>query len=169
MTAPQVVLGRIGGLHGVRGELKLVSYTDPPRRILDYRPWLLQAPDGRTLEIERPRGRAQAAALLITLPEIISRDAAALWVGSEVRVARAALPPLPDGQWYWADLEGLTVRNRTGVELGRVSHLLATGANDVLVVHDGTRERLIPFVPGQWVDRVDPAAGCIVVDWDPAF
>ena len=165
MTAPQVVLGRIGGLHGVRGELKLVSYTDPPRRILDYRPWLLQAPDGRTLEIERPRGRAQAAALLITLPEIISRDAAALWVGSEVRVARAALPPLPDGQWYWADLEGLAVRNRTGVELGRVSHLLATGANDVLVVHDaqGT-EILIPW-DAHAAAGVDLEQGRITVDW----
>ena len=88
MTAPQVVLGRIGGLHGVRGELKLVSYTDPPRRILDYRPWLLQAPDGRTLEIERPRGRAQAAALLITLIGLLVVVYARYYISSEDPIPR---------------------------------------------------------------------------------
>jgi len=88
---------------------------------------------------------------------------------AEVSVARAALPPLAQGEFYWADLEGLEVVTLEGVSLGKVSHLLSTGANDVMVVRDAERERLLPFVPGQWVQQVDLAAGRIVVDWDPAF
>ncbi|THD12095.1 ribosome maturation factor RimM [Metallibacterium scheffleri] len=164
-----VVLGRVVGQHGLRGELKLFSYTAPPERIFDYRVWRLKAADGREIELKRINGRVQGKALIVSLPGVLDRDAALAWMDAEVSVARAALPPLAQGEFYWADLEGLEVVTLEGVSLGKVSHLLSTGANDVMVVRDAERERLLPFVPGQWVQQVDLAAGRIVVDWDPAF
>ncbi len=85
--------------------------------------------------------------------------------GSDIGVDRDALPDPEEGHYYWADLEGLTVVHRDGTELGRVAYLMATGANDVLVV-DGPAERLIPFVPGEVILDVDLAAGVIRVDWE---
>lgn len=165
----RVVLGRIVGLHGVRGELKLHSYTEPVERIFSYTPWRLQAADGRELELRQPRGRQHGKALLFSLPGVSDRDAAAVWLEAEISVARGALPPPRPDEWYWTDLEGLEVVTLEGVSLGRISHLMATGANDVMVVRDAERERLLPFVTGQWVKQVDLGAGRITVDWDPAF
>ncbi|HEX7768393.1 MAG TPA: ribosome maturation factor RimM, partial [Dokdonella sp.] len=90
-------------------------------------------------------------------------------VGSEIWVARSALPKPAPGEYYWSDLEGLEVATVEGVALGTVSHVLATGANDVLVVRNADRERLIPFLIGQFVTEVDLEAGRLTVDWDPDF
>ena len=81
---------------------------------------------------------------------------------------RDRLPPPAPGEYYWADLEGLAVETTEGVPLGKVSHLFETGANDVMVV-EGERKRLLPFVTGQYIVSVDFEAGRIVVDWDPDF
>jgi 16S rRNA processing protein RimM len=163
-----VLLGRIVGVHGVRGELKLESYTDPRMRIFRYQPWQLGTGSG-VVQVAGCQGRAQGKGIVATLPGIDDRDAAAALVGSDIRVPRAALPPAAPGESYWADLEGLEVVTMQGVPLGRVSHLVATGANDVLVIRDGVRERLVPFLPGQFVTEVDIQGGRVVVDWDPDF
>jgi 16S rRNA processing protein RimM len=163
-----VLLGRIVGVHGVRGELKLESYTDPRMRIFRYQPWQLGTGSG-VVQVAGCQGRAQGKGIVATLPGIDDRDAAAALVGSDIRVPRAALPPAAPGEYYWADLEGLEVVTMQGVPLGRVSHLVATGANDVLVIGDGVRERLVPFLPGQFVTEVDIQGGRVVVDWDPDF
>ena len=81
---------------------------------------------------------------------------------------RDALPKPAPGELYWSDLEGLRVRTVEGRELGTVSHLFETGANDVIVVK-GDRERLIPFLRDSVVREVDLAAGTMIVDWDPDF
>ncbi|MFZ2236392.1 MAG: ribosome maturation factor RimM, partial [Dokdonella sp.] len=80
-----------------------------------------------------------------------------------------AMPKAAPGQYYWIDLEGLEVVNIEGVALGRVSHLVATGANDVMVARQGDRERLIPFIDDDFVKSVDFEAQRITVDWDPDF
>lgn len=138
-------------------------------RIFSYQPWLLVAPSGER-EIEGCRGRHQGKGLVAELPGIVDRDAAAPLVGSEIWVRRSALPGIAQGDgYYWTDLEGLEVVDTEGVRLGRVSHLIATGANDVLVVRDAERERLIPFVIGTYVTEVDLDAARITVDWDADF
>lgn len=167
MDDRQVLLGRIVGVFGVDGWVKLHSFTEPRDNIFRYRPWTLRGPAGER-SIERPQGRAQGKGVVARLDGVADRDAAAALVGTEIWVPRDALPKARKGEYYWADLEGLAVRTVEGVDLGRVSHLFATGANDVLVVQ-GERERLIPFVPGLQVVRVDLDAGLIEVDWDPAF
>lgn len=164
----RVLLGKIVGVHGIQGEVKLESYTDPRTQIFRYQPWLVKS--GATQQhIEGCRGRAQGKGIVAELPGVADRDAAAALVGSEIWVLRSALPASKPGEYYWTDLEGLEVVTVDGVTLGRVSHLVATGANDVLVVRDGKKERLIPFVLEMYVTQVDLDAGRLTVDWDPEF
>jgi 16S rRNA processing protein RimM len=162
-----ILVGKVVGLSGVQGEVKLESYTEPRTRIFSYQPWMLKSPSGEK-EISGCRGRQQGKGIVATLPEVDDRDAAARFVGSEIWVRRSALPESKRGEYYWADLEGLEVVTVEGVMLGKVSHLVATGANDVLVVK-GERERLIPFVTDDYVKQVDFESGRITVDWDPEF
>lgn len=170
----RVRLGRIVGVFGVHGEVKLESWTEPRQRIFDYQPWLLinapGTPDKATeIEVRGICGRAQGKGLVARLPDVDDRDAAAKLVDSEIVIARAQLPQAGEDEYYWVDLEGMQVVTAAGVALGRVHHVFATGANDVLVVRGGERERLVPFVIGEFIKDVDREAGRIVVDWDPEF
>jgi 16S rRNA processing protein RimM len=103
-----------------------------------------------------------------TLPGVVDRDAADALRGTYVWVPRAALPPPAPGEYYWVDLEGLRVLNLEGVDFGTVSHLFATGANDVLVAR-GDRERMIPFLEPDYIRSVDFETGIVTVDWDSDF
>ena len=163
-----VLLGRVLGAFGVRGELKVDSFTDPVGAILRYRPWILRDAHGAERTLDGVRGRESSKGVVASLPGIDDRDAAEAMRGTEILVLRDALPPPGPDEYYWIDLEGLRVVTLEGVELGTVSHLLATGANDVLVVK-GDRERMLPFVQPQFVAGVDFEAGVITVDWDPEF
>ena len=162
-----LTVGKIVGLHGVGGWIKLESYTQPRMAIFAYRPWRLVLA-GTELEVASAQGHEQGKGMVAKLPDCDDRDAVAKLVGATIRVPRSALPRPKRGEYYWTDLEGLTVLTVEGIDLGKVSHLFATGANDVLVVR-GERERLIPFVTGQFVKKVDLEAGRITVDWDPEF
>jgi 16S rRNA processing protein RimM len=164
----RVLLGKIVGLFGVDGWVKVESYTEPRASIFRYLPWYLETAAGET-EIASVQGRAHGKGLVAALPEVEDRDAALAWMGAEIWVPRSALPRAKRGEYYWIDLEGLDVVTAAGIALGKVSHLFATGANDVLVVRDGGRERMIPFVLKQFVKEVDLESGRITVDWDPDF
>lgn len=163
----RILLGRILGALGVRGEVKIDSFTEPAKSLLGYQPWLL-AHRGSEREIDGARGREAAKGLVAALPGVEDRDAAEALRGAEIWVPRHRLPPPRPGEYYWVDLEGMNVVNREGAAFGTVSHLFDTGANHVLVVH-GERERLVPFVPGQFVLSVDFDADTITVDWDADF
>jgi len=115
------------------------------------------------------RGKESGKSLVAVFPDVTDRDAIEAMRGTEIYVPRSALPPPTAGEYYWVDLEGLRVVNTEGVDFGVVSHLFATGANDVLVARDEKRERLIPFVQPQYVKGVDFDAGVVTVDWDPDF
>lgn len=164
----RVLVGRIVGLYGVQGWLKIESWTEPRTRIFDYQPWQLTAP-GAEKEIAGAKGRPQGKGLIAHLPGVDDRDGAEALLGCDIYVARECLPPPGKDEYYWVDLEGLEVVTTEGVALGRVTHLFATGANDVVVVRDGERERLVPFVQGTYVRSVDLSGGRMVVDWDPEF
>ena len=163
-----LVVGKVVGLSGVQGWIKLESYTEPRMRIFAYQPWSLSKGD-EAREISGAHGREQGKGMIATLPGVTDRDAAAALVGSEIRVPRSALPKSKLGEYYWTDLEGMEVVAIDGTALGRVSHVFATGANDVLVAREGERERLIPFVLNQYVHAVDLDKRRITVNWDPEF
>ena len=167
MSQGPVTLGRIGTPHGVHGELRVRSFARPPESILDFGTWWLDSGAGwRAWEVLR--GRVQSNGLVVALAGCDSREAAAALRHAPVAVPRAALPEPGAGEYYWCDLIGLRVETTTGEDLGRVEGLLETGANDVLVVQ-GERERLIPWILGDSVESVDVAGGRLVVDWDPEF
>ena len=163
----RILLGRVLGAFGVRGEIKLQSFTNPPMALLKYQPWWL-VHAGAESEFSGATGRDTAKGVVARFPGVEDRDAAESLRGAEIWVLRSQLPASKPGEHYWVDLEGLTVVNREGIVLGTVSHLFETAANDVIVV-TGDRERLIPYLPGQFVLDVDFETRKITVDWDADF
>lgn len=164
----RILMGRIHGAFGVRGEVKLESFADPPLAVFRYLPWILRDSQGQERELAGARGRQVPKGIIAVLPEVTDRDSAEALRGTEIWVPRSALPSSKPGEYYWVDLEGLRVRNMEGEEFGTVSHLFSTGANDVLVVQ-GERERMLPFLEPDVIKQVDFDAGVITVDWDADF
>lgn len=164
-TTRWVTLGRVSGVFGVKGWLKVQSYTEPRDNIVSFGVWTLRM-NGADRRFEVETGQGHAGNVVVKLRGIDDRDRASELTGAEIVVERERLPEVRADEFYWTDLEGLEVRTTAGLALGRVEYLLATGGNDVLVL-GGPPERLIPFVIGQVVKQVDLAAGLIVVDWSP--
>lgn len=161
-----IVVGRIAGLFGVRGWVKVFSHTQPLDNILRYSPWLVLR-DGQWQPMKPVAGRRHGKGIVAHIEGCDDRDAAAALVGCDIAVARSQLPRAEADEIYWADLIGLKVVTLEGVALGVVDHLLETGANDVVVVR-GERERLLPYVE-QVICEVDLDGGLLRVDWDPEF
>ena len=160
-----VTLGRVSGVFGVKGWLKVQSYTEPRDNIVGLGVWTLRL-NGADRPFEVEDGQSHTSNVVAKLRGIDDPDRAREWMGAEIVVEREQLPETRAGEFYWTDLEGLEVRTTAGLTLGRVDYLLATGANDVLVL-GGSPQRLIPFIVGPVVKQVDLAAGLIVVDWSP--
>jgi 16S rRNA processing protein RimM len=128
---------------------------------------------GDNLEaVEIEQGKKHGKHLIALLKESSDRDQAQSLVKRQIAVYRDQFPELPETEFYWTDLLGLTVELEDGTSLGAIRDMLATGANDVMVVQQtdlGKREFLIPFVQGPYVKSVDLVKGLVVVDWDPEF
>lgn len=163
----RIVIGKIGGLFGIKGWVKLLSFTEPRDKIVDYRTWQLKLSDGWR-EWKVAEGHAHGKGVIARLEGITDPDQAAQVLGAEIAVLRKQLSKTRPGQYYWMDLVGLDVQLEGGRSLGAVEGLMATGSNDVLVVK-GERERLIPFIHGQVIKHVDLDKRVIQVDWDPDF
>ena len=161
----RIVLGHIAGIYGVRGWVKVFSETTPREAILKYSPWMVGHSD---LPRRVAEGKVHGKGIIARLDGCDDRDQAAALVGQEIAITRDRLPPPKADEFYWIDLEGLTVETVEGVALGRVSHLFSTGVNDVLVVI-GDRERLLPFSWNEVIRSVDFDQRLIKVDWDPDF
>lgn len=172
MSARRVTLGRVAGVYGVKGWLKVVSYTRPAANILNYPRWWIAKGEGfeASLVEGRIHGRGLVAQISGRDGEAISdRDIAEALVGAEIQVLRSELPPPGKGQYYWADLIGMRVQSEQGDELGAVDDVISNGAQDVLVVKDGKVERMIPFVQGPIIKSVDQDTSLIVADWLPEY
>jgi 16S rRNA processing protein RimM len=171
-----VNVGRITAVYGVKGWVKVHSYTEPQENLFEYHPWFLKTKHGvKKIEIDdaRPHGDAFVAHIV----GVDDRDLAMQYTAADIAIERDLLPELDEGEYYWSQLEGLVVFTQyegTRQRLGVVSKIMETGANDVLVVAADAesidkRERLIPYVPEQFVLSVDLNAGEMLVDWDPGF
>ncbi|HEX7381632.1 MAG TPA: ribosome maturation factor RimM [Nevskiaceae bacterium] len=163
-----VELGRVAGVFGVHGWLRVESWTRPQENLLHYPDWMLTgASSGR---FHLAQGRAHGPGIVVSLADeqgrpLDDRDRAAELVGAVIAVDRAALPDPGDDSCYWADLMDARVVNVQGESLGRVSSVIDNGAQDIMVVAGEDRQRLIPFVVGPIVRAVDVTAGVITVDW----
>ena len=145
--------------------MKVRSYTEPMNAVLQYQPWTL---DEDSSAVKVLASKLQPKGVIVKLEGIDAIEQARTLIGKTISVPRSQLTDLPDNEYYWADLIGLQVINLEGVELGQVRSLMATGANDVLVVA-GEQETLVPFVMEQYIKTVDLPGGKITVDWDPDF
>lgn len=166
-----VVVGKIGAPYGIKGWVKINSYTETPEGVFEYSPWLLA--DGQEYQVDqwRPHGKALVAKLV----GIDSRDDAERIKNLDISIDEAQLPTLDDSEFYWRELTGMTVITTQGYNLGTVKDVFNTGANDVLLVKAqakdafGQKERLIPFAFDTVVQSVDRAEKVITVEWDPGF
>lgn len=168
-----VVLGSITAVYGVKGWVKIYSHTDPLENIFNYSPFTLKI-GGELKTVEVETGKRHGKGLVAKLAGVDDRDVAQKYCGAEIVTNTDQLPELEEGEFYWSQLESLLVYTESGVLLGKVSHLLETGANDVLVVKGTTEsidknERLLPYLPGQVVKEIDLETGTMRVDWDPEF
>lgn len=155
-------MGRVIAPYGVKGWIRIQPFTAAAKNLLAYREWWIDCGDGRRC-YRVTQSRLHGAAVLAKLEGCDDRDAASRFRNRELAVPRTALPEPAANEYYWADLIGLSVVNREGRDFGRVSRILPTGANEVLVVQ-GERERLIPFI-AEVILAVDLVQGVIRVDW----
>ena len=167
-----LVVGKITGVYGIKGWVKIHPYTEPQENFLGFGNWLLQR-RGALEPIEFDAGRRQGRGLVAHIAGVDDRTLAESYKGLEVAVSGDSLPQLEEGDYYWSQLQGLQVWCQAGedkVLLGSVDYLIETGANDVLVVKPtdesiDDRERLIPYLPDDTVTRVDLEEAVIEVDW----
>jgi 16S rRNA processing protein RimM len=163
----QINVGKVSGTFGVKGWIKVFSFTDPRENILTYSPWLLnKGIESKIVKVID--GKLQGKTLIAQLDGVVDKDQAEALLGWDILITQSQLPATKAGEYYWSELIGLQVENLQGVHLGTVDSLLETGANDVLVIR-GDRERAIPFIQGQQVIEIDLNQGKMKVDWDPEF
>ncbi|EOD56775.1 ribosome maturation factor RimM [Aeromonas molluscorum] len=169
-----IVLGTLGTVYGIKGWLKVNSFTDVAEAIFDYKPWLIHQ-NGEWRELKVSAWKRHNKGLICKLDGIDVREDALALTNVEIGVPADQLPDLPDGEFYWRDLIGCSVMTTKGYDLGKVTELMETGSNDVLVVEAnvkdafGAKERLIPFLEEQVIKNIDLTARTIEVDWDPGF
>jgi 16S rRNA processing protein RimM len=168
-----IIVGKFGSSYGIRGWLKVVSYTDIAENIFDYKPLHVNV-RGEWVEISVESWKRHKG-LVCKLDGLDVREEAQTYTNLEIGVAASALPKLSEDEFYWRELFGMEVTNVQGYGLGEVVDLMETGSNDVLVVKAnlkdafGKKERLIPFLDGQVIKSIDRTAQRIEVDWDPGF
>ncbi|MCV2403460.1 ribosome maturation factor RimM [Marinomonas sp. C2222] len=174
-NAPEqpLLVGHVTSVYGVKGWVKLYSHTDPMQGIFDYQHWWLKTPSGWKA-VELGQGRLQGRGLVASIKGYSDRDQVKDICGLDVYIDAIELPELDEGDYYWSQLEGLRVITKEGVFLGKVSQLMETGANDVIVVRacEGSldrEERLIPYMPETYVVNIDLEQKEMVVNWDPEF
>lgn len=163
-SATHIIIGKIGAPYGIKGWLKITSFTDSIADILNYGPWYLQE-NQAWKPIEITDGREHGKGIVVKIAGFDTPEQARLLTGKTIAIERSQLPKLEKHEYYWSDLEGLTVINQHGETLGKVIYLIATGSNDVLVVK-GEKEHAIPYLPGDVVTSIDLAEKVMHVNWD---
>ncbi|WNJ94384.1 ribosome maturation factor RimM [Vibrio ruber] len=176
MSEPKskIVVGKFGSTYGIRGWLKVFSFTDNPESIFDYSPWYINR-KGEWIEYKVESWKRHNKGMVVKLEGLDLREDSHLLTNFEISVDSASLPELSEDEFYWRELFGMQVITTGGYHLGEVVDLMETGSNDVLVVKAnlkdafGQKERLIPFLEEQVIKNIDRSAQRIEVDWDPGF
>ena len=176
----RIILGKISGFYGVKGWVKLYSYTQPKENIVSYKNVQIKL-SGCWQNISLDAGKLHGKGVIAHFSGYDDRDAVAGLLGAEISVNRSQLQDNAEGEYYWADLVGLKVVNTKGIDLGQVTALIETPAHDILVVRapesveQKTSQRnmrieyLIPFVVDRYIHSVDVDTGVITADWDETW
>ena len=160
-----VFVGKISSPHGIKGWVKVISYTDPLENILSYKEWFIINEGGKKIfAIED--FRIQGKKINVKLDGIDDRDSAEDLKNKEILVSRIELPKLEKNTYYWNDLLDLPVLDKKGNQIGKVDSLFETGSNDVLVIVNENKERLlVPFIMEEVIKKVDLVKEFISIDW----
>ncbi|MCP3679454.1 MAG: ribosome maturation factor RimM [Gammaproteobacteria bacterium] len=165
-SARYITMGKFGKPFGVKGWIKVTSYTDPIEQLLNYQPWHYQQHSQiawQALEIDA--NKVQGKGLLIHIKGCDSPEQVKSYTNGLIAIERDKLPTLVVGEYYWCDLEGLTVINQQGETLGIIDYLFTTASNDVIVVK-GEQLYYIPYIQDDFVIEIDLAAGQMIVAWE---
>lgn len=164
----KILLGHIHGLFGVKGWVKVFSYTRPRSQILDYPDWFLEEASDRSIRLED--GKVHKEGVIAKLAGIDDRDAAVAMLQKKIWINAGELPALVDDEYYWYQLIGLQVVDASKQPLGKIIQLFETGANDVMVVQSKNgSEHLVPYVKDRVIKKVDLDNKLMVVDWDTDY
>ncbi len=161
-------IGKISAVFGVKGWLKVFSYTDPKENIFNYSPWKIKRNQQQEV-VQIQQGKVHGKNLIVQLDGVDDRTQAEQYLGWDILIEKNQLEQPAEDEYYWVDLIGLAVMTEQGFDLGQVDHLIETGANDVLVTKQNDHERLIPLIFDQVIKDIDLDKGLIRVDWDPDF
>ena len=161
----KIYLGKITGVHGIKGWLKIQSFSSPPENILNYPLWIISN-RGQEGFYSVEQGRKHSNKIIVKLGKIDDRTKAESLINSKIKIRRSELPKLSNESHYWSDLEGLSVLNSEEKLIGIVDSLIETGANDVMVVNTTKDKRiLIPFVMHEIIKEVSIELNYVKVDW----
>ena len=162
----RLLIGKINGLFGVQGWVKIFSHAHPRKNILTYKPWHVQI-NNQWTTLDIIKGREQSKTIVAQIKGVNDRDQARDYIGMDIYIDRSQLPKLPKGKYYWDELTGLSVVNKENVVLGKVSYLVDTGSNNVMVIN-GKKEHWVPYME-PFLISVDIDNQQILVDWDEDF
>lgn len=169
-----LIIGSIGAPYGVKGWVKINSFTQNKDSIFDYAPWNASLSQGGNQVLNVDQWRYHAKSLVAKLEGVEDRNAAELIKNAQISIQSSQLPEL-DNDFYWKDLIGMQVVTEQGYDMGVVKDMFETGANDVMLVKAkindafGQKERMLPFLHDSVVLSVSKDGNIITVDWDPAF
>ncbi|MDO4643272.1 MAG: ribosome maturation factor RimM [Cardiobacteriaceae bacterium] len=163
-----IIVGRIVGVHGIRGQVKVHSDCRPRESLFQYKNFIARQDNHPEISLQLLRGQITHKGLIATFSNISDRDQAMTLRGYTLSITRSQLPQLKGDQFYWTDLIGMRIENRQGIILGKVKELFETGANDVLVVEKtgSHNEMLIPFIRPRYIEQIDLNNKVIHVDWE---
>ena len=162
-----VTMGRFCRPHGIKGFIRVLSFTDPRENILNYPRWFIQVNNTWEL-VKRLDVQVTHHHVLVRIENYATRESVSNLTNLDIAVLADDRPKLDPGEYYWDDLVGMQVVDAHGAVMGIVHEMMATGSNDVMVV-EGVQRQLIPYLPGDVVLDVDPVARTISVAWDVDF
>jgi 16S rRNA processing protein RimM len=151
-----IIVGKIGASYGIKGWLHIHSFTEYGASILEYSPWYLTDDNGKRLhEAVIEDGKIHGHGLVAKFKDYNNPETARKLTGLTISIKRSQLLDLPENEFYWSDLEGLSVYNANNELLGTVIYLISTGSNDVLVINHDGHEHAIPYLVDSVVKKVD--------------
>ena len=168
-----ITLGKISGVHGIKGWVKVFSHTSPREQITEYKEWFIKSSREDWKPIKVIDGKKQGKNIIALFEDTHYRDQAEALVGFEIAIRKDQLKKLAKDEYYWKDLIGLSVETIKGEKLGEIDWLFDTGSNDVFIVKESDggeiKERMLPYIMGDVIQSIDLEKSLMIVDWDPEF